>query len=71
MGAASDLTSLKDMLPPSFRSPLCADLARHLEYEFHSANYHTLTDVVVGLRTSLGHLIKVGVVSQMTVLHYK
>ena len=62
LGAASDLSSLKDQLPDSFRAPLCDDLTRHLEYEFHSANYHTLTDIVIGLRTALGHLIKVGVV---------
>ena len=62
LGAASDLSSLKDLLPDSFSVPLCDDLTRHLEYEFHSANYHTLTDIVIGLRTALGHLIKVGVV---------
>ena len=62
LGAASDLLSLKDLLPSSFRAPLCDDLTRHLEYEFHSANYHTLTDIVIGLRTAIGHLIKVGVV---------
>ena len=62
LGAASDLLSIKDLLPDSFSAPLCDDLTRHLEYEFHSANYHTLTDIVIGLRTALGHLIKVGVV---------
>ena len=62
LGAVSDLLSFNDLLPDSFRAPLCDDLTRHLEYEFHSANYHTLTDIVTGLRTALGHLIKVGVV---------
>ena len=36
---------------------------KRLEYEFHSACYHTDMEVVAGLRTSIGHLIKeVGVV---------
>ena len=61
IGAAFDLTSLKDLLPQTFTSPLDADLTRHLEYEFHSANYHTLTNIVIGLKTALGHLIKVHV----------
>ena len=37
---------------------------KRLEYEFHSACYHTDMEVVAGLRTSIGHLIKeVGVCS--------
>ena len=59
MDVASDITSLKDVFPQTFSSLLDADLAHHLEYEFHSANYHTLKDVVVGLRTALGHLTEV------------
>ena len=35
------------------------DLLKQLEYEFHSSSYHTLNEVVVGLRTLLGHLAKV------------
>lgn len=31
---------------------------KRLEYEFHSACYHTIMEVVAGLRTSVGHLIK-------------
>ena len=31
---------------------------KQLEYEFHSAGYHAIMEVVTGLRTVMGHLIK-------------
>jgi len=31
---------------------------KRLEYEFHSACYHTVMEVLAGLRTSVSHLIK-------------
>ena len=31
---------------------------KRLEYEFHSACYHTDMELVAGLRISIGHLIK-------------
>ena len=34
-------------------------LQKHLEYEFHSASYHTMVEVVIALRTAAGHLDKV------------
>ena len=34
-------------------------LQKHLEYEFHSASYHTMVEVVIALRTAAGHLVKV------------
>ena len=34
-------------------------LLKQFEYEFHSANYHTLVEVITGLRTVVGYLIKV------------
>ena len=33
-------------------------IRKRLEYEFHSACYHTLMEVIAGLRTSISHLIK-------------
>ena len=31
---------------------------KQIEYEFHSAGYHAIMEVVTGLRTVMGHLIK-------------
>ena len=31
---------------------------KQLEYEFHSASYHTIMEMVTGLRIAVGHLIK-------------
>jgi len=31
---------------------------KQLEYEFHSASYHTIVEVITGLRTAVSHLIK-------------
>ena len=31
---------------------------KRLEYEFHSASYHTIMEMVTGLRTAVSHLIK-------------
>jgi len=31
---------------------------KQLEYEFHSASYHTIMEVITGLRTAVSHLIK-------------
>ena len=59
MGAAFSLSSMEQALKLSLRVPLPDGLERRLEYEFHSANYHILTDIVIGLRTALGHLIQV------------
>lgn len=35
-----------------------AALVKRMEYEFHSANYHSLMEVVTALRTVTGHLVK-------------
>ena len=39
--------------------PLEKNLQKRLEYEFHSASYHTIMEVITGLRTVAGHLLKV------------
>lgn len=44
---------------PSPQLDLPSNVCRRLEYEFHSSSYHTLNEVVVGLRTLLGYLAKV------------
>ena len=53
------------MLSPPFPShsytqtPLEEAFLKRLEYEFHSASYHTLVEVVTALRTVAEHLVKV------------
>jgi hypothetical protein len=59
MSGAYSITSLIDSLSPSLRLPLPQAKERQLEFEFHSASYHLLTEIVVGLRTAIGHMIKV------------
>ena len=59
MGAVSDITVLCDQLPPNCKIQLEQQQIQYLEYEFHSANYHSLTDIVIGLKTAIGLLIKV------------
>ena len=44
-------SSLLEMLDP--------EVAQYLHYEFHSADHHTLTEVVNGLKTAVGFLTKV------------
>ena len=39
--------------------PLGDALRKRVEYEFHSAGYHTMVAVVTGLKTVVGHLVKV------------
>ena len=34
-------------------------LRKRLEYEFHSASYHTILEVVIALKNAAGHLVKV------------
>ena len=38
--------------------PLDEDFRKQLVYEFHCANYHGIMEVISGLRTTIGHLIK-------------
>ncbi len=61
MDAATDITALYDQLhaTPNCQIPLELQQIQYLEYEFHSANYHSLTDIVIGLKTAVGLLIKV------------
>ena len=41
------------------QAPLEDNFQKRLEYEFHSASYHTMIEVVTSLRTVAGHLVKV------------
>ena len=38
--------------------PLEDTYRKRLEYEFHSAGYHAIMEVVNGFRTAIGHLIR-------------
>lgn len=50
---------MAEKLPEEFKIPLERELQRCFEYQFHSADYHTLLRVVTGLKTVVGHLVKV------------
>jgi hypothetical protein len=47
-----------EQLPDSFKLPLPDPLIKRFEYEFHSAGYHLMIEVVTALRTVCGHLVK-------------
>lgn len=55
----SDVSELTEKLPEEYKSPMEDALQKHLEYQFHSADYHTMLRMITGLKTILGHLIKV------------
>ena len=55
-----DLVDMTENLPASFKTDMEDALLKRFEYEFHSASYHTLVEVITGLRTVVGHLMKVG-----------
>ena len=53
-----DLQDMSERLPEAFKVPLPSPLLKRFEYEFHSANYHLLLEVVTALRTVVSHLVK-------------
>lgn len=70
MGVVCDVTSLSDALPPLCRdAKLSIDQIQFLEYEFHSCNYHVMRDIVNGLKTAVGLLIRVYNVCYYSVIH--
>ena len=50
---------MTEKLPEKYKSPMEDTLQKHLEYQFHSATYHTFLQIITGLKTVLGHLVKV------------
>ena len=58
MYTAHDLQDMSDRLPENFKAPLPDALMKRVEYEFHSANYHLMMEVLTALRTVTGHLVK-------------
>ena len=55
---AVDVHHLGERLPDDFKFPLSEPLLKRFEYEFHSASYHLMNEVVMALRTVIGHLTK-------------
>ena len=53
-----DLQDLSEQLPEAFTTDLPDHLVKYFEYEFHSANYHLLMEVVTALKTVIGHIVK-------------
>ena len=56
---AFDLQDMCDRLSDHFKPSLSEALLKRFLYEFHSASYHLLNEVVMGLGMILGHLTKV------------
>lgn len=55
---AHDLQDMSQRLPYSFKAPLPDPLQKRFEYEFHSASYHLMVEVLTALRTVTSHLSK-------------
>ena len=53
------IADIMERLPDNYKLPLEDMVLKQLEYEFHSASYHTLVEIVTGLKNVVGHLIKV------------
>ena len=51
--------------------PLPATNRKELECEFHSADYHMLTEVASGLRNATEHLVKVYTIIIMSLKYYE
>ena len=54
---AVDLEGIAEKLPQAFQLLLDEPHRKRLEYEFHSAGYHTIMEVITGFHTAIGHLI--------------
>jgi len=53
-----DLETLHEHLKDDFKPPLQDSNRKELECEFHSADFHMLTEVALGLRNATEHLVK-------------
>ena len=53
---------MTEKLPDSYKADVEEVLLKRFEYEFHSAGYHTLVEVITGLRTVVSHLMKVSII---------
>lgn len=53
-----ELQGIGKQLTELFKVPLSGEHLRKLEYDFHSANHTILNEIVVGLRTVTGYLVK-------------
>ena len=54
-----DIDDMTEKLPEEYKVSMEDTLQKHFEYQFHSADYHTVLQIITGLKTVLGHLIKV------------
>ena len=52
------LQNIAKKLPDPFKVAFDEPLIKRFEYEFHSAGYHLMMEVVTALRTIIGHLVK-------------
>ena len=55
---ALEIQHMGGKLPDDFKVSMSTDYLKRLEYEFHSASYYLLNEVVMGLQTVIGHLTK-------------
>ena len=49
---------MTERLPNTFKAALPGPLMKRFEYDFHSADYHLMIEVMTALRSVTGHLVK-------------
>ncbi len=54
----SELEDVTRRLPSTFKNPLPDTLMKNFVYEFHSAGYYLMTEVITALRTVVEQLVK-------------
>ena len=54
-----NLEDIREKFKEDLKVPLPYDLTKEIEFEFHTADYHTLDEVCTGLKVTAGFIIKV------------
>ena len=54
-----DLEAMTKNLPDTFKKEMDKKMLKRFEYDFHWATHHIMVEVITGLRSVVGHLIKV------------
>ena len=68
---ALDVNEMTEKLPEEYKTPVEETVQKQLEYQFHSADYHTMLQIITGLKTALRHLIKVSAILSTPGLYHK
>ena len=57
--SSRDLEAMTKSLPDTFKKEIDSKVLKRFEYGFHSSTHHIMVEVITGLRSVVGHLVKV------------